>query len=677
VSSMSITIAAGGASQQRVTDTTTTGLDLFGEDRTIVAARVNGELWDLHRTLPKGAVVEPVMIDSPDGLNILRHSTAHVAAQAVQSLHPDAKLGIGPPITDGFYYDFDVASPFTPDDLRELEKQMTKIIKERQRFRRRSVSDEQARVELATEPYKLELIADRAAAATDINVQADGSGDAAGVEVSAGELTIYDNLRRDDSVAWKDLCRGPHVPHTGYIPAFALTRNSAAYWRGDQHKAQLQRLYGTAWPSREALKAHQTRLEEAAKRDHRKLGAELDLFSFPDEIGSGLAVFHPKGGLLRKIMEDYSRQRHIEAGYEFVNTPHISKAELFKISGHLGFYSDLMYPPMHVDEERHPDGSLKRLGQDYYLKPMNCPMHCLIFRSRGRSYRELPLRLFEFGSVYRYELSGVVHGLTRVRGMTQDDAHIYCTVDQMQGELISLLQFVLDLLTDYGLTDFYLELSTRDPDKSIGSEEEWERATDALRQAAEASGLDLELDPGGAAFYAPKISVQAKDAIGRTWQMSTIQVDLMLPDRFDLEITAADGSRQRPVMIHRALFGSVERFIAVLVEHYAGAFPPWLAPVQVMAIPVASEHNDYLLRVADRLRAEGIRVEVDTSDDRMQKKIRNAERVKVPYILIAGAEDAAANAVSFRYRDRRQKNGIPIDAAISEIMGDIEARRQV
>jgi len=570
-----------------------------------------------------------------------------------------------------------VASPFTPDDLRELEKQMTKIIKERQRFRRRSVSDEQARVELATEPYKLELIADRAAAATDTNLQADGSGDAAGVEVSAGELTIYDNLRRDDSVAWKDLCRGPHVPHTGYIPAFALTRNSAAYWRGDQHKAQLQRLYGTAWPSREALKAHQTRLEEAAKRDHRKLGAELDLFSFPDEIGSGLAVFHPKGGLLRKIMEDYSRQRHIEAGYEFVNTPHISKAELFKISGHLGFYGDLMYPPMHVDEERHPDGSLKRLGQDYYLKPMNCPMHCLIFRSRGRSYRELPLRLFEFGSVYRYELSGVVHGLTRVRGMTQDDAHIYCTVDQMQGELISLLQFVLDLLTDYGLTDFYLELSTRDPDKSIGSEEEWERATDALRQAAEASGLDLELDPGGAAFYAPKISVQARDAIGRTWQMSTIQVDLMLPDRFDLEITAADGSRQRPVMIHRALFGSVERFIAVLVEHYAGAFPPWLAPVQVIAIPVASEHKDYLQRVAELLRAEGVRVEVDTSDDRMQKKIRNAERVKVPYVLIAGAEDAAANAVSFRYRDRRQKNGISIDAAISEITGDIGARRQV
>jgi threonyl-tRNA synthetase len=674
---MSITIAAGGVSQQRVTDTTTTGLDLFGRDRTIVAARINGELWDLHRTLPEGALVEPVTMDSPDGLNIMRHSTAHVAAQAVQSLHPDAKLGIGPPITDGFYYDFDVASPFTPDDLRQLEKAMTKIIKERQRFRRRPVSEEEARAELASEPYKLELIADRATGTPESSAQTDGSGDAAGVEVSAGELTIYDNLRRDDSVAWKDLCRGPHVPDTGYIPAFALTRNSAAYWRGDQHNAQLQRLYGTAWPSREALKAHQTRLEEAAKRDHRKLGAELDLYSFPDEIGSGLAVFHPKGGLLRKIMEDYSRQRHIEAGYEFVNTPHISKAELFKISGHLGFYGDLMYPPMHVDAERHADGSLKRLGQDYYLKPMNCPMHCLIFRSRGRSYRELPLRLFEFGSVYRYELSGVVHGLTRVRGMTQDDAHIYCTTDQMQGELISLLQFVLDLLTDYGLTDFYLELSTRDPEKSIGSDEDWERATDALRQAAEISGLDLVLDPGGAAFYAPKISVQARDAIGRAWQMSTIQVDLMLPDRFDLEITAADGLRQRPVMIHRALFGSVERFIAVLVEHYAGAFPPWLAPVQVTAIPVASEHNDYLLEVAELLKAEGVRVEVDTSDDRMQKKIRNAERVKVPYILIAGGEDAAANAVSFRYRDRRQKNGIPIDAAITEITGDIEARRQV
>jgi threonyl-tRNA synthetase len=674
---MSITIASDDTREQRVTDTTTTGLDLFGNDRSIVALRVNGELRDLHLPLSADDVVEPVKIDSLDGLNILRHSTAHVAAQAVQALHPDAKLGIGPPITDGFYYDFDVAHPFTPDDLRELERGMSKIIKERQRFRRRPVSDDQARAELASEPYKLELIADKGTASSGGIAQADGSGDAAAVEVGAGELTIYDNLRRDDSVAWRDLCRGPHVPHTGYIPAFALTRNSSAFWRGDQRNNQLQRLYGTAWPSREELRAHQTRLEEAAKRDHRKLGVELDLFSFPEEIGSGLAVFHPKGGLVRKVMEDYSRQRHVEAGYEFVNTPHISKAELFDISGHLGFYADTMYPPMHVDEERHADGSLKRQGQDYYLKPMNCPMHCLIFRSRGRSYRELPLRMFEFGSVYRYERSGVVHGLTRVRGMTQDDAHIFCTVDQMQGELISLLQFVLDLLGDYGLEDFYLELSTRDPEKSIGSDEDWERATEALRQAAEASGLELTLDPGGAAFYAPKISVQARDAIGRSWQMSTIQVDMMLPDRFNLEITAADGSRQRPVMIHRALFGSVERFLAVLVEHYAGAFPPWLAPVQVVGIPVAAEYEDYLVGVADQLRGAGVRVEVDTSDDRMPKKIRNAEKDKVPFLLIAGGEDAAEGAVSFRYRDRTQKNGVPVPAAIDEITGAIASRRQV
>ena len=674
---MSITIASDDTREQRVTDTTTTGLDLFGNDRSIVAVRVNGELRDLHLPLSAEDVVEPVKIDSRDGLNILRHSTAHVAAQAVQSRHPDAKLGIGPPITDGFYYDFDIAHPFTPEDLRELERLMTKIIKERQRFRRRPVSDEQARDELASEPYKLELIADKANANGSEIGQSDGSGDAAAVEVGAGELTIYDNLRRDDSVVWKDLCRGPHVPHTGYIPAFALTRNSAAYWRGDQQNAQLQRLYGTAWPSREELRAHQTRLEEAAKRDHRKLGIELDLFSFPEEIGSGLSVFHPKGGLVRKIMEDYSRQRHVEAGYDFVNTPHISKAELFDISGHLGFYAETMYPPMHVDEERHADGSVKRQGQDYYLKPMNCPMHCLIFRSRGRSYRELPLRLFEFGSVYRYERSGVVHGLTRVRGMTQDDAHIFCTVDQMQDELISLLRFVLDLLSDYGLEDFYLELSTRDPEKSIGSDEDWERATDALRQAAEASGLELTLDPGGAAFYAPKISVQARDAIGRSWQMSTIQVDLMLPDRFDLEITAADGSRQRPVMIHRALFGSVERFLAVLVEHYAGAFPPWLAPVQVVGVPVAAEYDNYLLEVADQLGSAGVRVEVDTSDDRMPKKIRNAEKDKVPFVLIAGGEDVAAGAVSFRYRDRSQKNGVPVQAAVDEITGAIASRRQV
>ncbi|WP_152363837.1 threonine--tRNA ligase [Microlunatus speluncae] len=660
--------ASTGSLESRVVDETTTGLDLYGEDRTVVAVRVDGETRDLHREIPAGATVEPVTIDSAEGLAILRHSAAHVAAQAVQALKPDAKLGIGPPITDGFYYDFDLAEPFTPDDLKVIEKQMTKIIKERQRFRRRVVSDDEARAELAAEPYKLELISDKGSATAD---------DGASVEVGAGDLTIYDNLRRDDSVAWKDLCRGPHLPHTGYIPAVSLMRTSAAYWRGDQANQQLQRLYGTAWPSRDDLKAYLTRLEEAAKRDHRKLGRELDLFSFPDEIGSGLAVFHPKGGILRTVMEDYSRKRHIEAGYDFVNTPHVTKAELFEISGHLGFYADGMFPPMHLDEERHPDGTVKRQGQDYYLKPMNCPMHCLIFRSRGRSYRELPLRMFEFGSVYRYEMSGVVHGLTRVRGMTQDDAHIYCTEDQAQAELISLLKFVLDLLADYGLDDYYLELSTRDPEKSIGSDEEWERATDMLRKAAEASGLDLVLDPGGAAFYAPKISVQTRDAIGRTWQMSTIQVDLMLPDRFELEITAPDGSRQRPMMIHRALFGTVERFIGVLTEHYAGAFPPWLSPVQVIGIPVADEYNAYLEGIAARLRERGVRIEVDTSDDRMQKKIRNASKEKVPYVLIAGGEDAGAGAVSFRYRDGTQKNGVPIDDAITEIVTAIADRRQV
>ncbi|MFP5282322.1 MAG: threonine--tRNA ligase [Actinomycetes bacterium] len=666
--SISITVVRGETTETRVVETGTTALDLFGADRTVVAARVNGELRDLDRELAAGDAVEPVSNSSPDGLAILRHSTAHVAAQAVQALHQDAKLGIGPPITDGFYYDFDVASPFTPEDLKAIDKAMAGIVKERQRFRRRVVSEEEARAELAGEPYKLELITDKGSAGGDAE---------AGVEVGAGELTIYDNLRRTGEAAWRDLCRGPHVPHTGYIPAYALTRNSAAYWRGDQANPQLQRLYGTAWPSREELKAYQTRQAEAARRDHRRLGAELDLFSFPEEIGSGLAVFHPKGGVLRKVMEDYSRRRHVEAGYEFVYTPHISKADLFNVSGHLDFYAEGMFPAMHVDEELRPDGTLKRQGQDYYLKPMNCPMHCLIFRSRGRSYRELPLRLFEFGSVYRYELSGVVHGLTRVRGMTQDDAHIFCTPDQAPAEIRSLLQFVLDLLADYGLSDFYLELSTRDPDKSIGTDEEWERATAMLREAAEASGLELVLDPGGAAFYAPKISVQARDAIGRTWQMSTIQVDLMLPDRFGLEVTAPDGTRQRPVMIHRALFGSVERFLAVLTEHYAGAFPPWLAPVQVVGVPVAEDFAPYLEGVVDRLRAAGVRAEVDASDDRMPKKIRTASKAKVPYVLIAGGEDVAADAVSFRYRDGRQRNTVPVAEAVAEITEAIARRHQV
>ena len=672
MSSMSITVH-GSSDEPQVNDTTT-GLDLYGEDRTVVALRVNGELRDLDRPVldpgtASGSVeIEPVRISEPDGLSIVRHSAAHVAAQAVQSARPDARLGIGPPITDGFYYDFDVAEPFTPEDLKDLEKRMVRIVKERQRFARREVSDDEARAELSDEPYKLELIADKGSATSD---------DGASAEVGAGQLSIYANLRRDGSVAWLDLCRGPHVPHTGYIPAFALTRTSAAYWRGDQANPQLQRLYGTAWPSRDELKAYQTRMEEAARRDHRRLGRELDLFSFPDEIGSGLAVFHPKGGILRKTMEDYSRQRHVEAGYEFVYSPHITKGELFEISGHLGFYREGMFPPMHVDAEYHDDGQLKRQGQDYYLKPMNCPMHCLIFRSRGRSYRELPLRMFEFGSVYRYEMSGVVHGLTRVRGMTQDDAHIFCTREQMQDELISLLQFVLDLLKDYGLDDFYLELSTRDPEKSIGTDEEWEEATAALEQAAAASGLDLVLDPGGAAFYAPKISVQARDAIGRTWQMSTIQVDLMLPERFGLEVTGSDGGRQRPVMIHRALFGSVERFVGVLTEHYAGAFPPWLSPVQVIAIPVASEFDDYLREVAATLTAAGVRVEVDTADERMQKKIRNASQAKVPYMLIAGGEDRAAGAVSFRYRDGSQRNGVPVAEAVAEITDAVDRRVQV
>ncbi|MDQ3591512.1 MAG: threonine--tRNA ligase, partial [Actinomycetota bacterium] len=601
------------------------------------------------------------------GLDVLRHSAAHVLAQAVQEVVPGARLGIGPPIRDGFYYDFDVAEPFTPDDVARIETRMRAIIKENQRFSRRVVSDDQARDELAGEPYKLEL------------VRLKGSGDVAaaegaGVEVGAGELTIYDNINRHGETAWKDLCRGPHLPTTRRIPAFSLMRTAAAYWRGNENNPQLQRIYGTAWESKEALDEHLHRLEEAARRDHRRLGQELDLFSFPDELGSGLAVFHPKGGILRKTMEDYSRQRHVEAGYEFVYSPHISKGTLFETSGHLQWFADGMYPPIHVDEERNSDGTVRKPGQDYYLKPMNCPFHCLIFRSRGRSYRELPLRAFEFGSVYRYEKSGVIHGLTRVRGMTQDDAHIYCTRDQLHGELASLLTFVLDLLRDYGLDDFYLELSTKDPDKYVGDDDAWDEATAALAQVAGASGLELVPDPGGAAFYGPKISVQARDAIGRTWQMSTIQVDFNLPERFELQYAAADGSRQRPVMIHRALFGSIERFIAVLTEHYAGAFPPWLAPVQVVAIPVAERHLDHLYAVAAQLKAAGIRVEVDAAGDRMQKKIRTAQLQKVPYMLLAGDRDVDGGAVSFRYRDGAQDNEVPVDEAVARIVAAVGSR---
>jgi threonyl-tRNA synthetase len=638
-------------------------------DRSVVVARVDGQLRDLAYIVSGGEVLEPVPVDTEDGRAVLRHSTAHVLAQAVQQIFPEAKLGIGPPIKDGFYYDFDVERPFTPEDLAALEKRMQDIIKSGQRFHRRVVSEDEARAELSHEPYKLELIGLKGGSAEDM-------GDV--MEVGGAELTIYDNLDgKTGERTWCDLCRGPHVPTTRVIPAFKLMRSAAAYWRGSEKNPMLQRIYGTAWESRDALKAHLAFLEEAEKRDHRRLGSELDLFSFPEEIGSGLAVFHPKGGVIRREMEHYSRLRHEEAGYEFVNTPHLTKGQLYEISGHLDWYAEGMYPPMELDAEYGPDGELKKAGQKYYMKPMNCPMHNLIFGARGRSYRELPLRLFEFGTVYRYEKSGVVHGLTRARGFTQDDAHIYCTQEQMADELDSLLTFVLDLLRDYGLDDFYLELSTKDPVKFVGSDDVWEKATETLREAAERQKLELVLDPGGAAFYGPKISVQARDAIGRTWQMSTIQVDFNLPERFGLEYTAADGSRQRPVMIHRALFGSIERFFAVLLEHYAGAFPAWLAPVQVMGIPITDGHVEYLQDVAAQLRAHGIRVEVDTSDDRMQKKIRNAQKQKVPFMLIAGDDDVAAGAVSFRYRDGSQNNGVPVAEAIAEIRDAVDRRVQV
>jgi threonyl-tRNA synthetase len=665
VEPVALVVSAGTTAQAAVE---AAGLPLSGPKAVVVVRDAEGRLRDLEWTPDADADAEPVAIDSDEGRAVLRHSTAHVLAQAVQQLHPDAKLGIGPPIKDGFYYDFDVETPFTPEDLTALEKKMNEIVKSGQRFHRRVVeSVDAAKKELANEPYKLELV--------DLKSEVDTN---EVMEVGAGELTVYDNLdRKSGEPCWGDLCRGPHLPTTRHIPAFKLMRSAAAYWRGSEKNPQLQRIYGTAWESRDALKAHLELLAEAEKRDHRRLGAELDLFSFPDEIGSGLPVFHPKGGTIRRVMEDYSRQKHERSGYEFVNTPHITKGHLFEVSGHLDWYREGMYPPVHLDEERDADGNVKRQGQDYYLKPMNCPMHNLIFRSRGRSYRELPLRLFEFGTVYRYEKSGVVHGLTRARGFTQDDAHIYTTRDQMAGELKSLLEFVLELLRDYGLTDFYLELSTRDPDKSVGSDENWKTATEALRSAAEESGLALVADPGGAAFYGPKISVQAKDAIGRTWQMSTIQVDLNLPELFDLEYQAADGTRQRPVMIHRALFGSIERFFGVLTEHYAGAFPPWLAPVQVVAIPITDEHVPYLQDVAAQLREQGIRVEVDASDDRMQKKIRTAQKSKVPYMLIAGDEDAGKGAVSFRYRTGEQKNGVSVADAVAEIVEAVRTRAQV
>ena len=641
------------------------GLPGKGPDAIVVVRDADGNLKDLSWTPDVDVEVEAVAADTEDGRSVIRHSAAHVLAQAVQQEFPEAKLGIGPPIKDGFYYDFQVERPFTPEDLAKLEKRMKKIVKDAQRFSRRVVEDlEDARTELANEPFKLELIDDKS-----------GIDDPEVMEVGGGELTIYDNLNpRTGEVIWKDLCRGPHIPTTKYIPAFKITRSSAAYWRGDQSREDLQRIYGTAWESTEALDKHLELLAEAERRDHRKLGAELDLFSFPDELGSGLPVFHPKGGIIRQEMENYSRKRHVEEGYEFVYSPHITKGHLYEVYGHLDWYKDGMFPAMHIDEELNEDGTVRKPGQDYYLKPMNCPMHNLVFGSRGRSYRELPLRLFEFGSVYRYEKSGVVHGLTRVRGMTQDDAHIYCTKEQMRDELTTTLKFVLGLLKDYGLDDFYLELSTKNPDKFVGDDALWEEATETLREVGEASGLNLVPDPGGAAFYGPKISVQVQDALGRSWQMSTIQLDFNLPERFDLEYTGSDGTKQRPVMIHRALFGSIERFFGVLTEHYAGAFPAWLAPVQVVGIPVAEAFEDHLFDVVKQLKAAGVRAEVDVSDDRMQKKIRNHTTQKVPFMLLAGERDVEAGAVSFRFRDGTQVNGVPVADAVETIVAWIGRR---
>jgi threonyl-tRNA synthetase len=659
-----ISITVDGLAQQVQADQRPT--HLFAENKAVVVCRVNGILKDLWTELVEGDVVESVTISSPDGLAVLRHSTAHVMAQAVQEVYADTRLGIGPPIKDGFYYDFDPINTFNPDDLVKIESAMRKIIKEGQRFRRRITTEAEALKELAHEPYKCELIGIKGSA-----------GEEASVEVGGSELTIYDNLGRDGNPVWSDLCRGPHLPSTKLIPAFKLMRTAAAYWRGSEKNPMLQRIYGTAWPSQDELNAYLELLAEAEKRDHRRLGTELDLFSFPEEIGSGLAVFHPKGGIVRRAMEDYSRIRHEEENYEFVYSPHLTKAALFETSGHLQWYADGMYPPMILDEELNADGTVKKAGQQYYMKPMNCPFHNLIYKSRGRSYRELPLRLFEFGTVYRYEKSGVLHGITRARGFTQDDAHIYCTKEQMVGELDSLLTFVLNLLRDYGLNDFYLELSTKNEEKFVGEDADWAEATEALRKAATAQNLELVLDEGGAAFYGPKISVQAKDAIGRTWQMSTIQVDFQLPQRFELEYSATDGTRQRPVMIHRALFGSIERFFGVLTEHYSGAFPPWLAPVQAIGIPVADTFAEYLGEVMTAMRKAGIRAELDASDDRMQKKVRNAQMQKIPFMVIAGEEDQKAGAVSFRYRNGEQKNGIPIADAIAEIKKVVAERTQV
>jgi threonyl-tRNA synthetase len=642
----------------------TNGFDLYGDNKDVIAVKINGVLKDMSSTISDTEIenTTPVTLDSEDGLHVLRHSTAHVLAQAVQNTYENVSLGIGPVIDDGFYYDFDLDTPFTPEDFKKIEKAMLKIVNQNQKFVRREISQQDVDEVFKNEPYKLQLIKKK------------GSDDETG---EAQTLTVYENVSQDGNVCWLDLCKGPHLPTTKYIKnAFKLMKSSSAYWLGDSKNKMLQRIYGTAWASKEELVAYTRRIEEAEKRDHRKIGTQLDLFSFPDEIGSGLPVFHPAGGIIRLEMEDYSRKKHKEAGYSFVNTPHITKGRLYEISGHLNWYKDSMYPPMHIDEERdEKTNEITKQGVDYYLKPMNCPMHNLIYRSTAHSYKELPLRLFEFGTVYRYEQSGVVHGMTRVRGLTQDDAHIYCQDSQMEDELTKLLHFVLNLLKDYGLDDFYLEISTRNPEKSVGSDEIWELATETLRKVATDSGLKLIEDEGGAAFYGPKISVQARDAIGRSWQMSTIQLDFNLPELFELEYQAPDGSKKRPVMIHRALFGSIERFFGVLTEHYAGAFPAWLSPTQVLGIPVSDEFAPYLQGVLDKLSKHEVRAKLDMSDDRFAKKIRNASKMKIPFVLIAGQEDFDNNSVSFRFRDGTQDNGIPIDEAIERILDVIRTKK--
>ena len=614
--------------------------------------------YDLSRPIEHDATVAIVTPDSADGREVLRHSTAHVMAQAVADLFPGAKYAIGPAIVDGFYYDFELpdGAHFSDDDLERIEARMREIVKADEPFVREELSRERAIATFAEQPYKIEIIE---------RVAPEDS-----AEIGDGKvISVYRNPRGDDprysGDEFVDLCRGPHVPSTKRLGAFKLTKVAGAYWRGDEKRPMLQRIYGTAWESKAALEEHLHRLEEAEKRDHRKLGAELDLFSFPEEIGSGLAVFHPKGGTIRRVMEDYSRQRHEEAGYEFVNSPHITKSNLFEISGHLDWFADGMYPPMELDG-----------GTEYYLKPMNCPFHILIYRSRMRSYRELPLRLFEFGTVYRYEKSGVVHGLTRVRGMTQDDAHIFCTREQVVPELTRALEFVLGVLRDYGLDDFYLELSTKPEGKGVGTDAEWDEAIEALRTVGVSAELELVMDEGGGAFYGPKISVQARDAIGRTWQMSTIQLDFQLPQRFELEYVGADNERHRPIMIHRALFGTIERFFAILTEHYAGAFPAWLAPVQATVLPVADRHDDYACALVDRLKGDGLRAElIDAHADSLGARIRRAKMEKVPYVLVVGDDDVEHGTVGVNRRGSdAPERGVTVDDFVARLADEVATR---